>query len=335
MAINYSRVLTEASVEVDSATLVYLPEATQIHVTDDVLTGMMKFITDKYNALDFREIEKSAGDIAKFKYTNMIKTNTETLANIYRDSTDPGAKKFMQVTEAIDKVMHHLDVFRGDYIAQYQAGNGLVQMLYVSLVAGCLYSVGALVQLTIRFVTTDQDVDSEVLFDEIPGAIKNVHIANILAASASLKDFENLLVQYRKQPRPVMHEAVETFVVGAAIAAGVILLIPKIIVLIREIIYSIYFNRVKLAEMCQLQIDLINTNIESLSAGRGDKKVIARQRKIVDKLEKWKNRVAIKSDTVNSAVLMQKRKENDALKIDKNSPIVQSPGTFSTSDLMI
>ena len=94
--------------------------------------------------------------------------------------------------------------------------------------------------------------------------------------------------------------------VGAAGVGIIVMMIPKIIVLIREIIYSVYFNRVKMSEMIGVQIDLINTNIESLERGRGNKKVIARQKKIVDKLTKWKNRFAVKADTVTSMVSVQK-----------------------------
>ena len=335
--VNCWQVLAEAAAQVDRIDFAVLSEEAQLQVTDDVLTGMMRFITDKYNSLDFSQIEKSAGDINKFKYLGMLRENTKMLTTVYSNSPDPGAKKYVEVTRAIDNILDHLEDHRMLYIAQYQAGNGLVQLLYTSMVAGCIYAVGILVSNTIRFVTTEQDTDCQVLFDEIPGTIKHVHIANVMSANASLPQIRELLGSYAKASRGgrAQNEAVSTVVIGAAIAAGVIMLIPKIIVLIREIIYSIYFHRVKLADMLSMQIELVNTNIESLEAGRGSKKIIARQKKIVEKLERWKSRVALKSDTVNSAVLMQKRKENDALRIEKNSPIVQSPTTFSVSDLMI
>ena len=115
-----------------------------------------------------------------------------------------------------------------------------------------------------------------------------------------------------------------------------ILLIPRIIILIREIIYSIYYSRVKTAEMLGVQADLIRTNIESLEAGRGSKKVIARQKKIAQKLEKWQNKIALKMDTTEVAKKTQQRKEDQSLKIDQNSPLVQdvmNPG--GTDGIMI
>ena len=67
---------------------------------------------------------------------------------------------------------------------------------------------------------------------------------------------------------------------------------------------------------------MLKTNIESLEAGRGNKKVIARQKKIAQKLETWKNRVALKMDSTETLKRTQERKENASLKIDRNSPLM-------------
>lgn len=368
---NLYNVLTECGIEVSFADFQTLDEANQLAVTDDVLTGMLKFISDKYNAIDFKEIEKSAGDIAKFKYTGMLKQNAETLRTIYQESPDTGAKNYVEVINAIDNVLLFLESHRMQISNQYKAGNGIIQMMYTSLVAGCIYSLGILVANTIRFVTTEQETDCQVLYDEIPGTIKNIHIKNILAANDSLEDFHKLVTFYDKpQNSRAMQEAVtlaamksalakayatggisgaakvvttaagnvaaaHPIIAGIAAAGLVIYMLPKLIVLIREIIYSIYYMRVKVSDMLGVQADLINTNIESLDAGRGSKKVIARQRKIADKLTKWQNIIAVKIDNNAVAVNSQKRVENQKLKLDKTSPLMQEPGAFAAGDLML
>lgn len=50
--------LEEAGVTVDKGYYAFLDEATKVTVTDKVMTDMFKFITDKYNSIDFSEIEK-------------------------------------------------------------------------------------------------------------------------------------------------------------------------------------------------------------------------------------------------------------------------------------
>lgn len=324
--LNYEQLLAEAGVPVVRGALFGLNEAAQLKVTDDVLTKMMKFITDKYNSLDFSEIEKSAGDINRFKYFEMIQENTKTLYNVYSSSTDPGAAKYIEVCNA---VMHVCDFLRNrshQFSALYKSGNGLVQLLYTSLVAACLYSTGVLISNTIRFVTVEQDTDCQVLYDEIPGTIKHVHIKNILAADKDIPTMGKLLDELSKQQRKPVNEsiALTAGAIALLVVGGLILLIPRIVLLIREIIYSIYFTRVRAAEMLDLQAQLIRTNIESLEAGRGNKKVIARQKKIAEKLEKWKSRIAVKMDTTEIAMKKQKLVENKSLELDKDSPFVQA-----------
>ena len=134
-----------------------------------------------------------------------------------------------------------------------------------------------------------------------------------------------------------MHESISAGAVAAVVLGigAVIMLIPRVLVMIREIIYSVYYTRVKVADMIAVQVDLINTNIESLEAGRGNKKVIAKQKRIVDKLVKWQNRIAVKVDTVNTMVAMQKKRENTSMRIEQNSPIMMDPGALAAGDLLL
>ena len=336
--VDYLKVLSETGIDVDRPLFRSLSEDAKFQVTDDVLTGMMKFITDKYNALDFGEIERSAGDIEKFKYKDMLYENIETLSSIYSNASDTGATRYLEVCTAVRNVLTFLREYRNEFRTQYQAGNGMIQLLYTSLVAGCIYSVGILVSNTIRFVTTEQETDCQVLYDEIPGTIKHVHIKNILAASNDLATYEKLLRTYgQRGTQQAMHESISAGAVAAVVLGigAVIMLIPRVLVMIREIIYSVYYTRVKVADMIAVQVDLINTNIESLEAGRGNKKVIAKQKRIVDKLVKWQNRIAVKVDTVNTMVAMQKKRENTSMRIEQNSPIMMDPGALAAGDLLL
>lgn len=324
----YANFLIECGLEVNKSDFIYLDEANQVQVTDDALTGMMKFITDKYNSIDFGEIEKSAGDIMRFKYTKMLEENLETLDNIYKNAvpTDPGAKKYCEVILHCRSVLNFLQSERMMFSALFKGGNGMVQLLYTSLVAGVIYCVGILVSNTIRFVTTEKDTDCEVLFDEIPGTLRHCHIKNMRYAYNSLSNFQKYLNESYKvmTKRQSVSESVTLGSVALGIAAvgAFIALIPNIINLIREIIYSIYCTRTKISDMLAIQQDLIRTNIESLEAGRGDVKVIARQKKIAEKLEKWKVRFAMKADTTDNLKNAQMKKENQTLRIDKNSPLM-------------
>lgn len=325
-----ARSLTECGFSVDVGYYQFLDEATKIQVTDAALTGMFKFITDKYNSIDFGEIEKSAGDYMKFKYKSLILDNEEILRNIYETSSDAGAAKYIEVLDAIRDISQYLILGQEKLSYLYKKGNGLVQVLYTSMVAGMLYALTALVTNTIRFVTSETDTSMEVLFDEIPGSIGQIHIRNILAVNNDLgtirEVIDKLYASARSGPNGINETVGEALAIATLVIGGIIYLIPKIMVLIREIIYSIYYARVRIADAIDVQVQLLRTNIESLEAGRGNKKVIARQKNVVNKLEALKTKIAVKMDAAESLSRIQQKKENISLNVDKNSEFSVSSG---------
>ena len=330
----YLTALSEAGLTVDRGSLMSMNEANQIKVADGVLTQMMKFITDKYNAIDFDEIEKSAGSIDRFKYKDLILENLKMLVNIYSSSTDPGASKYLEVVQACINIMDFLRDWETDISALYKSGNGLIQLLYTSLVSSVVYAVGTLVSNTIQFVTIEQETDCQVLFDEIPGSIRHVHIKNVLSANKDLDTIEKLIRELNAQnKKKATNESVGAI---AAVTVGlVILLAPRIILLIREIIYSIYFSRVKVADMLKLQAQLVQTNIESLESGRGNKTIIARQKRIVEQLNKWQKRIAIKMDTVEVATKSRIDQENRVMHVSKDNEFVQQALEDADTSILI
>lgn len=317
-----SRFLNETGIEYHRPTVVFLTEDAQLKVADDILTKMFKFITDKYNSIDFGEIEKSAGDISRFKYASVVEENANILISIYTNSADDGAEKYTKVARAVLGVLDYLRSNRVQMSTLYKSGNGVIQLLYTSMVASTMYATSALVSNTIRFVTTDQNADCQVLYDEIPGSVRHIYIRNVLSVHKNLNDITKLMNEFSKnlnRRASNVNESVAVALAVGAIVVGVIYMLPKIVTLIREIIYSIYFTRVKFNDMLDMQVKLLRTNIESLEAGRGSKKVIARQKKIAEDLERWKDRVAVRIDSVDAAVQKQKQVENKSLAVDKDT----------------
>lgn len=340
--INYYKALSETGIPIEYPEFMVMTEASKLKVMDATLTSMLKFITDKYNALDFSEIEKSAGDITRFKYNALITENLYTLRSIYNnaDASDPGVKKYTEVIDAINTVMNHLKDNRERYSVLYKHGNGLVQLMYTSLVAACLYSIGTLITNTIRFVTVEQDTDCQIMYDEIPGTMKHIHIKNVISAANDISSYNKILDEFyiNAANKKSVNESITTssVVTVLGISALIVYLIPKLITLIREIIYSIYYSRVKLSDMLALQEDLLRTNIESLEAGRGKKKIIVKQKKIVERLDKFRNKISLKIDATNSLTKSEITRENKTMKIDSHSKYKEFiPNELSDNSVMI
>lgn len=313
--------LIEAGFTVNTGYFRFLDEATQAKIADNALMDMFKFITDKYNTIDFGEIEKTGGDYRKFKYRQLIDENLNTLMKVYNSSSDPGAKAFMDDIMAIRTAQTLLDDKREQFIYLYRSKDGITQILYTSLVSAIVYATSALVANTIRFVTLDDDNDIQVIYNETNNAARNIHIKNIRSAHNSNESIRTYLDTAFKYKKSNLSESVSI----ASIAAGalaVIVIVPRIIPFIRECIYAVYFTRVKLSQAIELQIYLVKTNIESLEAtGRSSKTVIAKQKAVVGALLKVLNIISVRMDDAESMTNRRIREENTKLKIDKTDPI--------------
>lgn len=358
----YLRALNEAGIEFDVSErshFLCLDEANQIRVADNVLSDMMKFITDKYNAVDFREIEKSAGDFSRFRYATMIMDNAATLRNIYAATPDPGANKYLQVIDAITSVSERLIAQKKMISDLYKSGDGMVQLVYTSLVTSLISSIGILVANTIRFVTTEQNADCEVLFDEIPNTFKHVHIKNVLTAPKAMDNFTKYMALANEAKRNgAMNEAISIDMVakvikgiagmigksGAAAAgsaarvagsaastvapvAAAVVLIAALLYFSRDIIYAVYYGRVKISDYLAQQEAMVRTNIEALKRRGVSDKVIARQTRWADILGKLSKMIGVKNDAAEANARAAKRKEDEEMK--KKAGDTSSPASDS------
>lgn len=338
------KALVEAGVNVDMAHFMRLDEASRVQVTDKVMTDMFKFITDKYNSIDFSEIEKSAGDYKRFKYAQLVDENVQVLHNIYEANKEKdGASKFLDTLDNIKRCESFLLDKREQFMYLYRTNTGFAQLIYTSMVSSMVYAVSALVAQTIRFVTLEDDDDLSVVYDEMNNAAKNIHVKNVNNAANSIPQFSKYIDLAFEDKKRRLSESVTLASLTAAItsnpavaavgvAAAIILLIPRIIPFIREVIYSIYFSRVNMAQAIGIQVELIRTNIETLeTSGRGTKKVIARQRSIANKLEKLQNIIVVRTLNAQPLTSREISNENKRLNIPRNSEMANS----SASGLLI
>lgn len=317
-----------------------LQESSKIIVSEAVMTEMFKFITDKYNSIDFREIEISGGDYPRFKYKSLIDDNIITLNNIYTASENPSEDivKYQKVLESVKTVEEFLTKRAADIKFLYGRKNGVIQLMYTSSVSAMIYSISALITNTLRFIT-DNDGIIEATFDEIPNSVRNVHIKNITNIADNIESFDKLVSEYMRVEKNGLTESITVgaFTTGVLAVGAILYLIPKIIIIIREIIYTIYYMRVSISDALKLQALLIQTNVESLSVSGGKKKVIAKQKKIAEALMHWSDKIAVKMDSASPSVKREIKKENkklesvSAYEIDseKNNPS-ESPRAYST-----
>jgi hypothetical protein len=331
------KALSEA-VNVKSIGLSVMNENQFNGLNENILAKMFESIGQKYNEIDFSEIEKSKGSFSKFKYNNLIFQNMQMLDDLYMNNTDPSVVAMAKYTSACRNVGSGLLNNEARFVAMYD--NPVVAVLYNTSVATLIYTTTLLLSTTVRFVTIDKDADIEVIIDNLPNAEKNIFLGNIVKLAAAYEnDIPKFLNEMEKATKKTISETAvidnDPMVVNeAAITVPLfILAIPaamfaltKIIPLIRELIYGMYHIRVSIENALDYQIDLISANIEILEdrnlttpkEKRKYKRVIARQRKIVEKLDKIKKAVSIKFDVAENQAKKEIVKANREISSEYN-----------------
>lgn len=317
--------LNESGLQVPR-TFTLLSEAQQIAVGDETMTEMFKFVSSKYNSLDFSEIEKSNGNYMKFKYRQLLEENLQILKNIYSNYGNKAVESYVLKIQYIHDYLSNSKHMK-DFEYLYEKKNGIIQMYYISTVAAMMYGVSELIALTIRFISNSDDGDLDVYVDEIPNPQKYVHLKNIDTAHELIESskIDELIISFMGATKKSINETV-ALPIAMALPVAVALSVPviiylstKIIPFIREVIYSIYFTRVKWDTIIGVQVSLLKTNIDSLERNQDrnpkKKRIIATQRKVVKSLEKLQNIVMLKSDQAKPMVNRTIEKENREIKI--------------------
>lgn len=318
-----------------------LNEASFTSLNEAILTKMFEAIGDKYNEIDFSEIEKSKGNFNKFKYKNLLVQNCELLNSLYAGNSDPSVRSMVEYTKHASYLLNRLSDLSSDFELLYSV-SAPVAIIYNTTVANLIYSITLLLSMTVRFVTVDKNSDIEVIIDTLPSADKHLFIANLpKLAKAYEKDVPKLLedtkanmkknISESYDPNTVVMNELSTAVTIGIIAAGSILVLTKLVFVIREVIYSIYNARISIENALEYQIDLLSANIEMLeddiqTASKDHKKkytkVVAKQRRIVEKMDKIKRVVSIKFDVASNGARKEIARENRQLNIDTRNKVV-------------
>jgi hypothetical protein len=327
-----------ADMGINRAALFNLNEAATLKVSDEVLGKLFEAIGSKYNDIDLSEIEKSNCAYTNFKYFKLIEANVTMLADIYSNA---GESKMKTYVDDIGSVHAHMV----NHVSKFSqcADLPFIQLTYNTIVATMIYSLTMLIQTTVRFVSSTDDVSYDVIVDSLPNGEKNVFFRNIKKINDSFNDktIIKLLDESIKNKKQIIKEAYafdvdpmnESFVITSAmgmmmarILAGAVLfsIVFKIIPIIREVIYSIYYLRLHIEEAIEIQNSLITANIESLdnraNASPKDKKrmmkISKRQSRIVDFLNKIKRKVSVKFDVADNLAAKNIKQEDSTLRVD-------------------
>jgi hypothetical protein len=314
---------------------------------DYTMEAIFEKVAKMYNMVDFSTIEKSKGNIDKFKY---IKQTEASIDKLKLNAMVHGNKDVLKYIEALYAIVNGLRANKNAFSELYS--NPLVKMLYNSSVYNVLYSINIIYkEFYGLFLKTKspEDIRFKTFRSGSYLTLKN----SLELAEAYRSDIPKLLEETKKSAAKKMNEMVEfdneeiisvmNEGLSIFIGAALFLVALRIVPIIREIIYSFYHLRISVDNTIEIQNELISINIESLEVqkeiqdSKGQKKmnkIIEKQRKIVKKLSRIQEIVAIKTDIADNAVNNQIRTENEEIKRNLSS-VKGNPSQGASAEVML
>ena len=284
-------------------------ESTQLSMSDKILDRMFSMLVTKYNKVDFTDIEKTKGNIERFKYFNSLQECINTLCKISE------AGEVIPDAITLSNTLSNLRALSSQFEHGFKTQNAYTMMIYNIIGYALFEATSYTLAGSIEFVKNGQEYNVEAL--NLNTSKKCILISSLEKFNKSAED--GTVTKYMKKSEEadkkseVMNEsavpAILALLSGASklgavgavaswvtLAVGLLWLGAHIIPLLRELVYLFYRTKHSISETAKIQADFLLANIEVLKNNNGDAKVIAKQIRVVEQLRNVSRKFALDYD---------------------------------------
>jgi len=296
----YSLIKENYSENLTMHKFINLTEAEKISISKGLVDQIYLIVAERYKAINFELIPKSAGKIKIMKeYENLV-SSLDLLSDIAKDSKQQ-IPEIGIIKEALNNIIKYEDVFHMGFVRK----NSPIIMTYNVLAMAVYCATSLMISVLIDYINSgigEGEVRPSESVDMIINRKYSRHHSYLLIDclkrfNDQVKDgtFDKVIQVYRRQNSQVVNEGV-TLTTGLVI--GGVIFILRFIPIVKTLIYLFYYTRLQLSEACAIQANLINGNLETLK-NKGyskDSKVYKIQKWFADKLTALSNKFAFSYD---------------------------------------
>lgn len=311
-------------------TLIAMDEASHNTVLTTLTSKLYDHIVKKTADIDFGEIPSTNGDITKLSQYEDLKEVIGIMKDMlkeYRQPTDP----VDTLTVALANLETRKDLFKRAYAANCE----LPILMYNTTALSIINGISYLIAVCIEFIKSPKDESFQISLDKVAYAKTKDHLLyqtlDKFNRSCERGDFD-------KAMEAVIQQRVKKFTgVAIGVLAGTvagIIVILNIIPVLREMVYLIYYSRMKVADFFEIQADLLQMNAYNVEHNSTiDKEtrneIAKKQTDIADRFRKISNAATIDAKKTDVETTRELHTSNKKLKIDELEDEVEE---YSDSD---
>lgn len=280
-------------------------EAEQKKSTIVLANKLYGMIVDRLDQIDFKEIEKSEGDITEFKYYNRTRECISVLKGLAKQSGSG-----VEEIDVIETALNNIESNRLFFIRAYKTDCSFIKSLYNTMIMAIISDISFMITVCVEYIKNpDHTVQMEItnlkkFKSKFYLVHKNLRRFNEAVEKGELEKVCSALLKIKSK-----NMAGELTLIGKlaalpgfqyiAIIAAAIIIIKTFVPIMRELSYFFYFFRTKISDYFFLQQQLLEANalkLKQMSTDDPEKneKIAKRQEKIAAIFGKIANFFAVK-----------------------------------------
>lgn len=281
-------------------------EAEQKKSTIVLANKLYGMIVDRLDQIDFKEIEKSEGDITEFKYYNRTRECISVLKGLAKQSGSG-----VEEIDVIETALNNIESNRLFFIRAYKTDCSFIKSLYNTMIMAIISDISFMITVCVEYIKNpDHTVQMEItnlkkFKSKFYLVHKNLRKFNEAVEKGELEKVCSTLLKIKSK-----NLAGETTIIGwltlnvpgfqfIALIAAAIIIIKTFVPIMRELSYFFYFFRTKISDYFFLQQQLLEANalkLKQMSTDDPEKneKIAKRQEKIASIFGKIGNFFAVK-----------------------------------------
>ena len=296
-------------------------EAEQGNAIMILANKLYKMIVNKITDIDFKEIERSKGDITKFAQYKKTKESIDTLMTIANQS-----KSGIEEVNVLNECMKNLEENKDIFIKGFKNDISIIKYFYNTIVLGLVSDIGFMTVVCVEFIKNpESNVSLEIKnLENYKSKFYLVH-RNLVkfndgCSKGEIQKCFNGLINSK-----IKHESIvgTVGIIGTIIAVAttiVFLILP----ILRDLTYLFFSFRAHLSDWFAVQSELLEANITRLKSLRA--KSDSETKSIIDAQSKWSKRMAKISEFLSI-------KYSPAAKNAEKQAMIDSKTTVSKDDV--
>lgn len=278
-------------------TIRFVNERDQTALLTSLTSKLYNNIVAKVDDIDFGSIPESKGDIRKIQNYDKICECATLLKDIIVEF-----KQNPQPINTVIETISHIDSRKMMFERAFSMDCEMPIIIYNTTVLSIIESISLLISACIEFIKTPNADSFQIALDKVAFAktrnnvlYKNLERFNKMCENSKFNKSMDFIINNKVNK---ISEGAVAIVGGVVVAGAILLFILNIIPIIRELIFFLYYTRVRVSDFLAIQSDLLEMNMHNLENNETmdenkKKKIISKQLKLSERFRKYSGKLAI------------------------------------------